>query len=490
MPVKLSQTRLDISDPSLQELFGDLQGNILKAHGRDHSRHIFLRFTAEADACREWLASFAPQVTSAREQHRTARDFLDTGTEHPFAGFMLSCTGYRALAIDERKIPDDKAFRDGMKDHDAVYDTGPRGVHTRSTNPLNDDLDLWEAEFRQQIDALIVLAYGGAESDLGTCTQSLDKQVETIRSGLQRIAEVVSVQSGFALRNQLGHVIEHFGFADGVSNPLFLKSDIEAAEESGTKHYDPAAPAGLVVVQDPGGRSDSESFGTYFVYRKLQQNIKGFNDGLQALADALSAAGGGAVDRERAGALVLGRFKDGTPVSVQRGPGRPGFNDFGFDDDAEGLVCPLHAHIRKTNPRGDTQRLAGVPLRSERSKRIVRRGISYGDTELEPHSEWTDAGLLFLSCQSDIEQQFLVIHGGWANNQDFLKPGTSLDPVIGRANKDTQPSGQRWPVGAAGGSRTVEFLFKDYVRCRGGEYFYAPSISFLASLEACKTEAQ
>ncbi len=483
MPIRLSQTHLDMADPSLQDLLGELQGNILKGHGRDHSRHVFLRFTAKADACRAWVASFAPQVTSAFEQHRTARDYRATGTDHLFAGFMLTYTGYQALAIDDRRTPDDKAFRAGMKDHDSVYDTGPRGVHTRSTNPMNDDLGHWEESFLHQIDALIVLAYGGSDSDIQKCTQLLEERVDRIKSSVRGIAHVVSVQRGFALRNQHGHVIEHFGFADAVSNPLFLKSDVQRAEEEhGTEHYDPAAPVGLVVVQDPGGRSPTESYGTYFVYRKLQQNIKGFNDRTQTLAAALSEASGSQIDHQLAGALVVGRFKDGTPVSLQTEPGLPAFNDFNFDDDVDARRCPFHAHIRKTNPRGDTHRISGLPMRNERARRIVRRGISYGHTDLEPETEWSDAGLLFLSCQSDIEQQFLVMQCGWCGNRDFVTRGTGLDPVIGQAANEDRSPGQQWPVSSEGESRSVEFSFFDFVRCRGGEFFFAPSISFLKCL--------
>lgn len=482
MPVKLSQTGLDPADPALQGLFGDLQGNILKSHGRDHSRHVFLCFTATAEAARNWVSSFARRVTSASEQHRTARDYRTTGTEHLFTGFMLSGSGYEALGVDLQVTPDDKAFRAGMKNLDAIYDTGPLGVHARSANPLNDDPQQWDAAFRQRIDALVVLAYGGQSSGDQLCSQILDEAVRAVALGLDGIAEVVSVQSGFALRNANGHVIEHFGYADGASNPLFMLSDLQEADQEGRSVYDPSAPVGLVLVQDPGGGSADDSFGTYFVYRKLQQNVRGFRDRVQALAATLAEAGGTPVDATEAGALVIGRHMDGTPVSLmrQRGPGL--VNNFTYDDDPDGLRCPFHAHTRKTNPRGDTARVSGVPLRSERAKRIVRRGISYGAPDLNPTEEWTDAGLLFLSCQSDIEQQFLVMHAGWANNPGFLAQKTGLDPVIGQGLPGDQPSEQQWPTGPDGARRTVAFSFNGFVRCRGGEYFFAPSLSFLAAL--------
>jgi len=107
--------------------------------------------------------------------------------------------------------------------------------------------------------------------------------------------------------------------------------------------------------------------------RKLEQNVKGFVGAVTALAgklglDAYSAETG--VDgTELAGAFAIGRFRDGTPVVVQKIPGLhedDQFN-FSFSDDPEGGRCPYHAHIRKLNPRDDASHA--------RQHRIARRGI-------------------------------------------------------------------------------------------------------------------
>lgn len=482
MAIRLSETGLDIEDPRLRGLFDDLQGNILKGHGRDHSRHIFVKFTGVPESCKAWLATFARSVTSASEQHRTARDFQETGTEHLFTGVLLTHSGYRNLGFDDDQIPDDKAFRAGMKDHEAVYDTGPTGAHARSLNPMNDDCSAWDEHFKERIDAMVVLAYGGANCSEHDASRVLDSRVEEFRAGVGDCGVVLSVQSGFALRNEQGHVIEHFGFDDGVSNPVFLSSDVEAAAKEGTDRYDSSAPVGLVLVQDPGGTSADDSFGTYFVYRKLQQNVKGFSDRVRDLASTLSRASGREVSEELAGALVVGRFKDGTPITVQDEPGLGPFNNFDYGNDPEGLRCPFHSHVRKNNPRGDTHRRSKVPLRSERSKRIVRRGISYGDRNLDQEHEWSNTGLLFLSCQSDIEQQFLVLQGGWSNNRDFVGPDTGVDPIIGQVTAGAADRPQRWPIDSGENGQRADFAFRDVVRCRGGEFFFAPSISFLRGL--------
>src|SRR5262249_20727275 len=93
-------------------------------------------------------------------------------------------------------------------------------------------------------------------------------------------------------------------------------------------------------------------YGSFFVFRKLEQNVRGFRS---ALADLTRVLGPGS-DVERAGAMAVGRFRDGTPIVPTTAP-TPGaeLNNFTYAaDDSSGKVCPFHAHIRKTNPRGDS----------------------------------------------------------------------------------------------------------------------------------------
>ena len=484
--IKLSQSKLDINDPGLSVIFEDIQGNILKSHGRNHSRHLFLQFTGDADRCQDWICQMALRLTSALEQHRTSLDFKESGNEHLYTGFMLSYSGYQALGIEDQKIPDDKAFRLGMKDINFKYDTGPGGLHKRTINPLNDNPENWEEPFKERIDALLVLAYGGRNIDSKKCENYLDEEVEKIKAEIAGVATILSIQKGYTLRNDTGLPIEHFGFVDGISNPVFFKSDFQSIEEKeGIEHYDPSAPFGLVAVNDPGGLDPDTSFGSYFVYRKMQQNIKGFNDQSNQFASLLSKATGSKIDQNYAGALAFGRFKDGSPITSKPSESRKTlFNNFNYNDDAEGLRCPFQSHLRKTNPRGDTTRVKRIPLRSERSKRIARRGISYGSDDMSPSSEWTDAGLLFLSCQSDIEQQFLVMQCGWSDNPNFLNKGTGVDPITGDQNSGPDKAAKKWNIQIDKKKVSVDFTYRDLVKIRGGEYFFAPCISFCKKLKS------
>jgi Dyp-type peroxidase family len=476
--IKLSQSKLDINDLSLRPVFEDMQGNILKSHGRSHSRHLFLQFTADAEQLKPWLGQLGTRITSALEQHETSLDFKASGKEHLFTGFLLSYEGYQALGIRKRKIPDDKAFRRGMKDIQFRYDTGPTGIHARTINPMNDNPEDWEPAFQERIDALVILAYGGASLDSDICEAYLDAEVKKLEAEIAGIAKILTVEKGFVLRNEQGTVIEHFGYADGISNPVFFKSDFDRWEaREGTDQNDPSAHFSLIAVEDPGGQDPDNSWGTYFVYRKMQQNIKGFREQSRKFAAILSNQTGQEVSEDLAGAFTVGRMKDGTPL-IKGSEGKAVLNNFGYEQDMEGMGCPFRSHIRKTNPRGDTNRLHDIPIWSERSKRIARRGISYGSEDLSPSTEWTDAGLLFLSCQSDIEQQFLVMQCGWCDNPNFLVGGTDHDPITGDQNIGTEAEIGPWEFEIDGKKVSTDFRYQDLVRIRGGEYFFAPSISF------------
>ena len=480
MSANLNQTNIEIDDPNFQALFADLQGNILKGHGRDHSRHIFFRFTGTSDEHCRWVETFAPRVTSTLAQEQQTRQFKAGGHHQVFVNFMLTCSGYRALDVPQKYWPQDKAFRAGMKDLQVHYDTLPRGDHSPKSNPLNDDVQQWESAFRHNIDGMILLAYAG-ESEQET-EQVLAEQVAGLKKELAGIAEIILIQVGHVMRNEKQQVIEHFGFVDGVSNPKFLFSDLnEEFKNGGYSRNDPSASLNTVLVKDPGG--DINSYGSYVTYRKLQQNIRGFWKKLDLLANTLSELGQQKVDAEYAGALCVGRFKDGTPISEQGNDGWSNlFNNFNYDDDVDGLRCPFHAHTRKTNPRGDTVRQFNCPPTIEQSRRIVRRGISFGEKELNPDSEWTDAGLLFISLQASIVDQFIFMQHTWCNNEGFIRKDTGIDPLVGQAPAGARVLPQSWPGKWGNAATKVDFEFSGFVRNLGGEYLFMPSIHFLRHL--------
>jgi Dyp-type peroxidase family len=328
----------------------------------------------------------------------------------------------------------------------------------------------------------MILIGGADETKVRQARSKIEQQKPTC-------VKIIGTEYGLAMRNKNGDGIEHFGYVDGRSQPLLLKEDIEREKikNGGIDVWNPAFPLKQVLVPCPGGASTTTSFGSYFVFRKLEQNVKGFKDREDEIAEELGLKGD---DKELAGAMIVGRFEDGTPVVLQEKDGlvNPVRNNFDFKNDQDGNKCPFHAHIRKTNPRGESTAL-GATLEQERSHIMARRGITYGtrNAKIEPDGKIIElkdkpvggVGLLFMAYQSDFANQFEFTQASWANNPNFVKPDTGIDPVIGEGSGSSIPQQQpiQWD------SKTKKPIdFHGFVTMKGGEYFFAPCISFFRNL--------
>jgi Dyp-type peroxidase family len=474
----------------------DTQGNILKNNGRDHHVHLFVRFTGAPADVRAWLQMMGTKhVTSALQQYedgdarRAARADGETFDGGVLVNLCLSATGYKELGPTV-VMPDDASFRAGAK---------------AAIERLNDPpVAKWEEGFRQDIHALVIVAadnHTDAHSAAQAITDSLDKVGHLVNTEIG--AAIRLDRSGQPTTDPSGQVYEHFGFADNISQPLFFQDELDKARRTsgGFDRYDPSAPLDLVLLKDPNGGPDG--YGSYFVYRKLAQNVARFHDDVAKLAQELEQAkyGPGAtapeVDYKKlALAYIMGRFPDGTPVVEQAVDGwssQP--NNFSFDHDVDGVRCPFHAHIRKVNPRGDKVREFVLSPSEDRARRIARRGVSFGPPKLDPGTD--KVGLLFICAQSNIADQFEFIQQIWSNFTGFLRPGTGLDPIIGQAKQADPAVDQQWPRDY-GSHKELDFNFDppkpyspyfsfhfgNWVTKRGGEYFFVPSLSFLTGTGA------
>ncbi|HEY9728289.1 MAG TPA: peroxidase [Chroococcales cyanobacterium] len=486
--VNLKATQIDPHGPEYQRMLKNLQGNILKGHGREHSVHIFLKFTADTKAVRKWIESFAQKyVTSAEQQLRDTENYKKTKKPGGlFGNFFLSAKGYEALGFTKQEIQsafveEDVLFGDKV---DVKFTKGMAAAQSELKDP---SVASWEQGYRVPIDAVILLA---DENE-----QVLHREATAIIQDKKLPATVVAVEYGAALRNEKGDGIEHFGYVDGRSQPLFLNSDIAAENnKDGIDQWNPSAPLELALAPDPFGQED-DCLGSYVVFRKLEQNVRGFKQRERQLAQALGLT---EEDAERAGAMVVGRFEDGTPVVLQPNEGldSPVPNNFTYNSDTQGSKCPFHAHIRKMNPRGDIPNFFGrteqdkQQLREEElSHRIVRRGIPFGKQVVDPGDDSTinqlptgGVGLLFMCFQSNIARQFGFLQKSWANNVNFVQPATGVDPVIGHKLPGEPPSPQQWPQQWGQPNKTA-FDFGQFVTMKGGEFFFAPSIPFLRQLK-------
>lgn len=484
MAVNLNKpaNEVDITSAEYKAMLENLQANILRAHGRNFARHVFLRFTGQPAAVKTWIRDSAgPAVTTAKEQFEqiARRDDEPNFDGGLVSGFFLSAAGYKFLGFDTNRFASG-TFRKGMKSkNDGILED------ILDTNNKDPDPSTWEPGFRKEIHALVTVA---------DARESVVKEAaETIRASVAGIAEVLTVEEGIVLRrtNAAGarEPVEHFGYFDGISNPLFTKQDLgeERPENQNRTSWSAEARLSLVLTDDPF-TNKADAFGSYLVYRKLGQNFGAFNERVRSLATALNT------NEDLAGAMVVGRFRDGTPVLRANvpSPGPEVLNDFNFKEDEDGVKCPFHAHIRKVNPRGTTPLTS---FESERRRRIVRRGIPYGkpmpgvsdatDTDPNPAAE---RGLLFMCFQQNVEEQFEFIQRTWVDNEHFptgvltfgvFGRDTGDDPLIGQDRDEAQRWAKTWGNQGAG-KRT--FNFESPITLEGGEYFFAPSIPFLRSL--------
>jgi Dyp-type peroxidase family len=477
--INLEQKGISIDGAEFNSIASNLQSNILKSHSRDHVRMLFLHFNADASSAKAWIRNFMSQdkyVVSAMQQKADTVAFKSGLGSKIVVNFYLTASCYEYLGFETDKFTNGYVENESSEDdEDGVEDESEsllygnndyvKGMKSKRVNKKLKDIpvDDWEPEYAADIHAMILLADDDEER--------LNNEVVEVKASLQDLATIIKEEIGLDITEKLPNGkkihIEHFGYNDGVSQPRYF------TEDPRTSPID-LQPLSLVLVKDPFTGKTDNNFGSFLVYRKLKQDVGGFQDKVQELGShlELNANQEGKITKEDfAGALVIGRFKDGTPLiksDVSLGE-TPAFNDFKYEHtDRPAHKCPFHAHIRKTNPRGQ-----GL-LVPEKGRFITRRGIPYG----KPGGE-EEKGLFFMCFQSNLKRQFNFIQRRWANTPAFPpfrgKPG--IDPLIGQGHDGEQS----WPK-QYDSKEEYQFNFHGFIRLKGGEYFFAPSVGFLTSL--------
>jgi len=250
MPINLAAplawTKADADELKLLQ---NLQGNILKGHGRECTANVFFRFDPtkplESKRLLRDLANF--HLTSAHRQLLDTERFKKAKIGGgPFVHLALSFKGYQALGL-QASAPADPDFQAGMKSGTSLTALNDPAVNT------------WEAPFQQDIHAMVLVAHQ-TESETAALTGAVKELIGTGKG------TIVHVQHGKALRNAVGAGIENFGYVDGRSQPLMLQEDIDAETAlAGTSRWDPKFPLSTALIKDPGS-PDPAAFGSLFIF--------------------------------------------------------------------------------------------------------------------------------------------------------------------------------------------------------------------------------
>jgi deferrochelatase/peroxidase EfeB len=109
--------------------------------------------------------------------------------------------------------------------------------------------------------------------------------------------------------------------------------------------------------------------------------------------------------------------------------------------------------------------------------RLLRRGRSYGPARASRAPDGA-RGLYFICLAANLARQFEFVQHTWLNDPTFNGLYDDSDPLVGAR----QPRGQTFTVPARPVRRRYRGL-PQFVRTRGGAYFFLPGISALRYLQ-------
>ena len=523
----------------------DIQGNVLTAYGKlgfPKGRYLVFQ-VANADAGRAFVEAVRRRVTTALRWPSTRRPHPHgpTWQPRPLVAVNIAFTfmGLRALGVPTRTLggmPDE--FVDGMEARaDIIGDNVP-------TNPLSGWDPVWRADPRglQPAHILVTLnaqikADGSAVPALAETTQWLRGLCEASGGGVSLLAghgpDQADFQEASALMGQDASgaptplPIEHFGYRDGISDPVFdgqhpAERSAEAVTGNGKllgdQTWTPLATGEFLLgypdeAQEQAGTLAPLAFarnGTFMAYRKLHQNVVAFRDYLARIAPAFAAVSG--VPPEWAPdtlkAKIAGRWPDGVPllqaptfkewqVLHERRAAAQQANDtatlaamdldlanFTYRLDPDGAKCPFSAHIRRGNTRDMLDpRLAspkpgdwnGSVLNNRR--RILRRGLPYGATPAGATNDRDEHGIVMMVVCASLFRQFEFMQQQWIQYGLDFSAGNDTCPLIGNHGADAKFVIPADPAGDA-----APFICDrppQFVETRGGDYFFIPSLTAL-----------
>jgi Dyp-type peroxidase family len=516
----------------------DIQGIAVPGFLKPHQILLGVRYDRKPEriaALLDFLRGLTPRVANAavtlrdRRAHRPAARGRKPApsVRAPLIAIGFSFHGLFDLTPGADAIPS-PAFKNGLARRSALL-----GDPTDRKNPGHPSK--WRVGGpTTELDILIVVA--------GDTRSSVKARAAQLQRALAKIKTQVISQAGDVrddVPGQKGH--EHFGFDDGVSQPGIRGRASDDPQDFITERYvdrsefpaaalfgypgqdlvwpgecvigypqtgpDPLIP-GPVLAATPAWTRN----GSFLVYRRLRQDVGLFWRTMRTQARRLARLPGFAGLHDVAlAAKLVGRWPSGAPLS--RTPARDvdalgraklANNHFRFDSDTPtlklthgkdgfaaakadpiGAACPLTAHIRKVNTRDAPSDTGGRSSTYER--RLLRVGVPFGpslkDRYAKPKRNDPERGLLFLSIQSSIEEQFEFLQARWMNDNSRPKAPSGHDMIVGQ-NAPVSDGVRRCVLFGSGLQQAQVEAPHQFVTPTGGGYFFVPAISALAGVIA------
>jgi Dyp-type peroxidase family len=466
----------------------DIQGYIIRGYANmQYSRFVLLKIEDAAKA-KTWLREITDSLTVANVSANSV--LPDTALNIAFTSPGLLALGM----LKENLSVFTPEFREGMV-------TAHRGRLLNDFDASAPEHWTWGGPKNDPTHAVLMI-FG---KDRETCLayyENLRNQYTGNGYSEQKLLD------GQTLANNK----EHFGFRDGISQPIIKGSGRTGPEWNmvnpgefilGYRNEYNVYPDSPLLKKEQGamnllatdaagsGIKDLGRNSSYLVIRQMEQNVNAFwtfmNEQTKNDDGSINEA-----ESTKLAAKMIGRWPSGAPVTKfpDQDPGSiSDDNDFGYAaTDKDGLKCPLGAHLRRCNPRDsfeDDDKKESIKLSNRH--RIIRRARLYGDPFIgSPVNKNPDGevGLLFNCFNADISRQFELIQHTWANSTKVKNFYSDPDPLIGVRDVPFEGMPQNFTIQGCPVNKTITGLQR-FVKIRGGAYFFFPSITatrYLATL--------
>lgn len=485
----------------------DIQGNIVAGYGKQgypYGRLILFHIDEvpdpekRAENGQRFIEALRPHVTSAMRWEGKPSKPGETLLPKPPVTLNIAFTfpGLAALGVSTRTLrtmPD--PFIDGMAKRARILGDDFAGPDWR---------EKWDEIWQGGTRPAHILVSLNAQMDTRDQLQGLtDKVLEAAR--LNGVALLEGHNPKGAPRKpfqELNALLgpdgeprrsEHFGLADGISDPVFDGQYLFGDEQlqargngavDGEGNWRPLATGEFLLgypdeAQETAGPCTPIPFfrnGTFMAYRKLHENVKSWRDFIKKATTDFQKVSQIADYRDAENLLIakmIGRWRDGVPLSraptleakrawdAEYGPKKAelrqlkyssfpdlvrrrelekelqlAYADFSYADDPQGGKCPLASHTRRANTRdGLDPRPKATPVSRGGSvlnnrRRILRRGLPYGQSGPDA-TDSGEHGIVMLAVCADLFRQFEFVQQQWMNYGLDARAGSDACPIVG-----------------------------------------------------------